>query len=426
MRGASAALVSRGGARFLGLAFLVVLAREQSEHTFAAYNYLLGLAAAVGVITDAGVAMVAGREVARGDLPLSAAYRAAAPTQLATSLLAALGVAGLALVANGPGSTHAAIFWTAAFIFGNGLFNLQADLLRGAGRPWVEASLQMSAAVTQVILGVLVVSQGYGLSALMAVLTLKQVLVVAAAQIWLPRPWRSELGRSLWRKFFRQGLWLGGASTFSTLAVRVGPVVLGNVATTAEIGRFAVASRYLETILTLCITAGFGVLPALAQRARAGHAAFQRSLRRIMLYGVAGTAALAVPLVIVVPAFTTAVFGSRYSAAGGPAQLFVAAMPVVAAMYLAWYGLLAQRRERRILSWTVVGLAVAAGGCAWIAVHPTAVAAAETLVAALAVMAIGLAGDVLRGRGGLDPSGSAADVDGEGGRARAEISAARG
>src|SRR6202162_4756817 len=80
--GASVALLSRIAARALGVGFVVLLAHRQSTRTFASYSYLLVLASTVSVITDAGVGLVANREVAGGRLATAVAYRAALAPQV--------------------------------------------------------------------------------------------------------------------------------------------------------------------------------------------------------------------------------------------------------------------------------------------------------------------------------------------------------
>src|SRR5688572_4667083 len=86
--GLLSALVSRALARGLTLAFAVVLARAVEPSLFASYSYLLVLGAAVSLVTESGIALVAGREVASGAHGVADVHRAGSPVVLATSLLA--------------------------------------------------------------------------------------------------------------------------------------------------------------------------------------------------------------------------------------------------------------------------------------------------------------------------------------------------
>jgi len=384
--GASVALLSRIAARALGVGFVVLLAHRQSTRTFASYSYLLVLASTVSVITDAGVGLVANREVAGGRLATAVAYRAALPTQLSTSALAGAGVVLVGALLPGPVIGHWAVLWTAVFIFVNGLFDGQAELLRGSGRPWVEATLQLLAAVLQVGLGVAVVFGGYGLAALMAVLAIKQALVVALAQLWLPAP-LGPREPGLWRSFLRRGVWLGTASTLAVIAGRTAPLVLGNVGGTTQIAHFAVASRYLELATMICATAAFGLLPSMARRAARDADAQRRFLRRLLLLALVASVALTALLEPIVPWLTVAVFGARYRGAVASSQVFVALLPVLALSSLAWYALIAERLERRVTVAAGLGAAVAGVAAVWIVLHPTAVVAAAATATGVGVTA---------------------------------------
>ena len=386
--GASLALCSRLGARVMALGFLIVLAHRQSLRTFASYNYLLVLASTVSVILDTGVGLVANREVASGRLDVAAAYRAALPTQLATSASAAVGVGVLGVLLPGPVIGYSAVLWTALFIFMIGLFDGQAELLRGAGRPWVEAGLQLFAAALQLGLGLAVVLGGYGLAALMAVLAIKQALVVVLAQLWLPAPRSGGGDRGLWRAFLRRGLWLGAATTFSVIAGRAAQLALGNLGSATQVAHFAVATRYLELATMLCATVAFGLLPSMAERARRSPELQRRFLRRLLAIAFAASVALAAVALPLVPWLTVAVFGARYRGAVGASEVFVACLPVLVLSNLAWYALIAEGRERRVALAASVGAGVGGLAVVWIALHPTALAAAGATVAGLAATAV--------------------------------------
>jgi O-antigen/teichoic acid export membrane protein len=393
--GASLALLSRLGARAMALGFLIVLAHHQSIRTFASYNYLLVLASTVGVILDTGVGLVANREVAGGRLDLASAYRAALPTQVATSALAAAAVAVLGLLLPGPVTHYWAVLWTAIFIFFIGLFDGQAELLRGAGRPWVEASLQLLAAILQVGLGVAVILSGLGLAALMAVLALKQALVVGIAQLWLPTPRRGR-DPELWRVFLRRGLWLGAATTFGVIAGRSAQLALGNLASPIQVARFAVATRYLDLATMLCATAAFGLLPAMADRATCAPLLQRQFLRRLLVGAPAAALALAALLAPIVPWLTVTIFGERYRGAVPASEIFVACLPLLMLSSIAWYALIAERRERWVTLAAGVGAAIGGVAVVWIALRPTALAAAGATVVGLTATALLLLGSLRR------------------------------
>ncbi len=256
----------------------------------------------------------------------------------------------------------------------------------GQGDPGWRPVCQLLAAVLQVGLGVVVVFGGYGLAALMAVLAIKQAVVVALAQLWLPAPWGpGEPG--LWRAFLRRGVWLGTASTLAVVAGRTAPLVLGNVGSTTQIAHFAVASRYLELATMICATAAFGLLPSMAQRAAHDAEAQRKFLRRLLVLALAASVALAALLETVIPWLTVVVFGARYRGAVASSQVFVALLPVLTLSSLAWFALIAERLEHRVTVAAGLGAAVAGVAAIWIVAHPTALVAAAATAASLGATA---------------------------------------
>ncbi|MEA2481095.1 MAG: hypothetical protein QOJ07_3017 [Thermoleophilaceae bacterium] len=400
-RGALAAIASRVGARVLGLGFIVVLAREGSTTEFAAYSYLLAIAATAGLVADLGVALIAGREVARGHVDVATAYRAGAFAVAATSVIAATAAGLFGLVDNGPGTGGWPLFWLTIFLLTNGLFNFQAELLRASGRPWVEAGLQTLVSALWLASGTTIVALGLGFSALMAAFALKQLIVMALAQRWLPLPWHGTPSPELWKLFIRRGLWLSAATTFLAIVLRFAPVVLGNVGSTEQLAVYSVATRFLDISVMVCQTAGFGLLPSMSQRSADNPAAARAFMRRAQAIGV-GAALVVTPLVVLVmPTVVTAIFGQRYAAAGGVAQVLVGLQPLLIGLYLAWYALVAQQRERAVTVAAAVGSVAALAGAAWVIYRKDAYAAAEATAFGLAVTAVAATGLLVFGRPAL-------------------------
>jgi O-antigen/teichoic acid export membrane protein len=354
-RGLSAAVFSRFLARALGLVFAVVVARSATQSTFASYSYLLVLAALVSMVTESGVSLVASREVAQRSLSVVDAYRAGLPVVVGMSVVTALLVYAFGLVDNGPGTYGWPLFWTSAFIGVNVLFNFQAGLLRAQGMPWLEAGLQMLASLAMVVGGILVLAADWGLAALMAILLAKQLIVVGLAQIWLPLPHRGEAARERSLDLLRRGLWLGAATACAGILLRAGYVALGNVGDDAEVATYSVAARILEVVVLIGQTVGYGLLPAMAERSATGGLG---SYRRKFVRGLA-VLVVGVPVaVLLTPPAVRLAFGSQYDGAATAAQIYCGAIPVVLALYLAWYALVAIGREREVLRGAAFGAVV--------------------------------------------------------------------
>jgi O-antigen/teichoic acid export membrane protein len=392
--GSVAAVGSRVVGRVLGLGFVVLLARRQSPLIFAEYNYLLILSAALTVITDAGVAAVAGREVARGAAELGAAYRAAFVVQLVTGLVGAVAVVGLGLVVPGPDRDLGALLLLGVLVAANSIFNLQAELLRGAGRPIIEGGIQLLAGLLQLGVGAAVLYAGGGLVGVFAALAAKQLVVVVLCQAWLPAPWSAQRDAQLSRVVFRRGLWLGGATTLATVIWRFGALVIGNVGSVAALADFAVSSRYLEVSAMISQTLGIGMLPALARRSTSSPHGIRRFTVRIAVILTVLTSLLTVPAVLFTGPITTAVFGGRYRSAVVASQVLVGVTPLVVLHYVLWYALVAERLERWVTIAAAAGATAALATIAWVVLRPTAtvtaIATAIAIAVATAVLCLGL------------------------------------
>jgi O-antigen/teichoic acid export membrane protein len=382
IHGATAALGSRLATKALGLVLLVIIARRLGPGGFASYSYLLVLASAVIVITDSGVAAVAARAIASGDADVGRAYRAAGATQLATTLVGAAVVAGAGVVARGPGFTDGALAWTTGVVLANGVFNLQAEVLRGAARPWAEAALQLVCTVLQIAGSLAVLARHGGVGGLMAVLALTTLATAGLAQLALPWPTRSAPDPTLRWTLFRQGIWLGVGTTLMAVMWRLPQLIFGNAASIPAVADFAVATRYLETGTMLCYTAAIGIFPALSRRSVTEPGAMTALIRRLLAGCVAFGALVAAPGVVLVHLVTVPVFGRQYAGAVPVASIFVGAAPLILLFHMAWYALVVQHRERTVMIGSAAGAAAAALGGAVVVVHASATtAAAVTLIA---------------------------------------------
>lgn len=394
-RGPAAVLGSRLFGKALSFAFIVVLVRSVGEEDVAAYSYLVALALTFSILSDTGVAVIAGRDVARGDVGLAAAYRAGLAAVLAGCAVGALAVAAFGLVDSGPGSGGAALAMTAVFVAVNGVFNFQCDLLRGDGRLGLEAGLQTVGGTLFVLVGTAVVLAGGGLALLMAAFAVKEMAMVALTQRFLPSPARAPRTPGLGWRLLRAGILVSLATTCLAIVLRATLVVLSNVAGVGESARYSVAYRFAEIAFMVAQVLGIALLPALSARYAADRADGRRfALRLLVMCG--GALLLVTPLLVwATPPVLTAVFGEQYAGAGDAARVLVGMLPLLMVLMLAWNALIADRREGPLLAAGVAGVAAVGLGTLWIAHHQTGLAAAETAVAAFAAMTVVCLGALL-------------------------------
>ena len=395
--GALATLASRMIGKGLSFGFIVVLARTVSPQQFASYSYLVALALTFSLLCDSGVAVVAGRDVARGDLGLGAAYRGGFSTVLAAGSIGALLVAAFGVVASGPGIPPMALVFTAAFVLVSNVSNFQADLIRGSGRLGLEAGLQVVGGVLFVVVGTVIVISGLGLVALMAAFTFKEILMVGISQLALP--WLRSAPRTpgLWRQLLRAGIVMSAATTCLALLARASLLVLSNVASATETAHYAAAFRFGEISIFACVTLGFGLLPAMSDRYSKDRAAGARLALRLTGLTVGVALVITPPLVLITPWVVTAVFGPAYAGAGSSAEILVAMLPLLMLLALSWNALLADRRERSVLIAALAGVAAACVSSTWIVADPNVRTAALSAVISFGAVAVVCAWSMLRG-----------------------------
>ena len=386
--GALATMCSRLIGKGLSFGFIVILVREVSQTDFASYSYLVALALTFSLLSDSGVSVIAGRDVARGDLGLAAAYRGGLTTVMGAGVLGALAVAAFGAVASGPGIPPLALVFTAAFVLVANVGNFQCDLLRGAGRLGLEGALQIVGGVLFVVTGTVIVVSGLGLVALMAAFTLKELVMLCIVQLALPSPRSAPPMPGLGRSLLRVGILMSIATTCLAILARTSLIVLSNVASARETAHYAAAFRFGEIALMVCHTLGLGLLPYMSKRYAVDRTEGARLALRLTAVCV-GAALLVTPLlVLVTPTVVTFVFGSEYAGATVPAEILVGMLPILMLLILTWNALLADRRERPVLVAAIAGVVAAGGSALWIVHQGTGRAAAFSAVASFAAVAL--------------------------------------
>ena len=385
--GALATMCSRLVGKGLSFGFIVILVREVSTTDFASYSYLVALALTFSLLSDSGVSVVAGRDVARGDLGLAAAYRGGLTTVMGAGVVGALAVAAFGAVASGPGIPPLALVFTAAFVLVANVANFQCDLLRGAGRLGLEGALQIVGGVLFVVTGTVIVMSGLGLVALMAAFTIKELIMVGIVQLALPSPRSAPHMPGLGRSLLRVGILMSIATTCLAILARTSLIVLSNVAPAAVTAHYAAAFRFGEIALMVCHTLGLGLLPYMSRRYAVDRAAGARFSLRVIAVCVGGALLVTPLLVLVTPTVVTFVFGAEYAGASVPAEILVGMLPILMLLILSWNALLADRRERSVLVASLAGVVAAGASATWIVSQADGRAAALSALVSFAAVA---------------------------------------
>jgi O-antigen/teichoic acid export membrane protein len=384
----SVTLISRGFAKSAQIIFLVVAARLLTVEEFATYSYMLVLATVFSFVSEIGVPIVAGRDVSAGRARPGDLYAAALPVVVVSAGVAALLVPLFTAVDSGPGSTLVPALLVATFVLFNRLFEFQATILRGVGRFNVEAAIQAGGAVIVIAGGTAATAAGLGVSAVLAVLCVKEGLSGLLAYAVL----REDLTRSAgpppirWRQLLRTGIRLSLAGLALVLVMRLPLVVLGNSGTARQVALFSAAQRFADAAWLLAATAGVSLLPGIAYLARADRPRARRLVRRVLLAAGAAAAVLALAAQPLAEPAMRLLFGSGYSSGGTILQIILAGLPAYVALGISWNAIVAIDGEPRLLNVGLAGIFVAVIAAALL-VPSGATGAAWAFVISLYVMA---------------------------------------
>jgi O-antigen/teichoic acid export membrane protein len=396
--GVAAALISRIFGRVVGIILVVVLARVSDPTTVALYGFLLGTVTLMASVTDLGVASLAGRDVAAKVAAAPEALRSALGPQ-ALSTAVAVVLTCLVAVLAGPADVDASVLVPCSvFVVANSMFNLWAEVLRGAGRVVLEGLLQGVSAVLLVTAGSLAVLAGAGIVPLLWIVAGKELAVLAVAALWL-RPRAGDGPGPSFGALVRRSLWLAVAGTALVLLWRQGTLLVSAMASTRALADYVVATRLLDASVTIAHTLGIGLFPGIAALAAGAPEAARRHIRRYLVGVVGLSVPLAVLGAVLADPVTTAVFGDQWQSAVPAVRVLALTTPVILLGYLLWFALLAEGQERWLCAGAVAAAVTSVGVTAvLLGVTPDAAAGAWGTGAGAVVIALVLSARILATR----------------------------
>jgi O-antigen/teichoic acid export membrane protein len=324
---AAAGLTGRGAVLLLGLASVAITTRYLGPEAYGRVALAFSLCGLVGVVADAGLTIVAVREIARRPERATAVLGATLLLR-ARLTLAAVGTAVLlalalpydrdvrlaVVVACAPlalglaGSAFVAVLqaelqgWRAA----------RADV---AGRA---AALAAVAAVAALDLGFLAVVGAAGVGAAVSL-----ALTARAVRALLPAPPASD--RALARTLLRAALPLGVVLAVNEAYLRADALIISLSRPFEELGSYGLAWRVSELVATAPAVLLVALFPVLSRYEAAGDARLRATVQTAAdALVLAGTAA-AVGGALVAPELAEALGGEPFRAAATPLRILLAA-----------------------------------------------------------------------------------------------------
>ena len=293
----------------LNFSLFWLLSHRLSTEALGGFSVLMNLFLLVQLLPLLGLSMPLIRRAASEREQLGA--------EMSNAFALALPVAGLiALVLVAVGHWHYPPELFLPFLL------LAATLLPGAWTLVAECSLlglermtdiarvQCAEVLARVLLSVLVVELGYGLTGVFAVLLLLR-LVVAGVYLrlpGLPRPQRALLSRDILRRNLKEVPMFFGIAVLAALSARLDVLVLSRVQGLAEVGVYASAARLYDAALMLPTVAALTMMPTLARLFTQEPAQFRSLLRQAL----SGSLAVGAVVALAVAALSPWVIGWLY------------------------------------------------------------------------------------------------------------------
>jgi len=408
----------QGAAQLLNLAALVVVARAVGGHWFGVLQVAAVTSAYVLLAAEAGLFTLGVRDLARLDLdgsgnlcdPAAARDLVARRTGLLLLLALAAGLLGAVLLPwFGAPRQDPRLLWL--YLAGVLPQALMADwVVLGLGRPgWAAAARIVrslaSALLVLAVFGSADAGAGAGLRpwaplAYVAGFFAGNLVAAAGAAralgggAGLRLPARGDARGDL-----SAAVPIGAANLLRRVLFNIDLVVLGLLATPAEAGNYAAASRSAFVLVTVTESSLGAVLPRLARLRSQGLAAYRRGVRRVAARAALGFAALAAAGALFGGALVRRLFGEEFAGTAAVFAVLVVGYAALATALLLHESLVAEDRQSAGLPPLAAAAALAAAGAAVAAPLGGATGVAWAVAAAHLVYAAWLAALALAPRG---------------------------
>jgi len=300
-----ALLVGNVGGTALAFALSVLIGRVLGQTGLGIYATVLAWIFPLTLIVDFGLGSLITRDVAQ-DEALNAPY-------LHTSTLVRLYIGSaltLALLVGAPFLSDDPVVVvglrvSAPLLLIEPFFGAFTAVFRARQIMWPIAWLNIGMLVPQVVLTIAAFAVGMDIQAALAINVITSAARLVAAWVIYRRnfvSWATHASPLQLAPLLRKAWPFALAAILAALQARVGILLLERLATTADVGYFAAASRFVEAgrmIPNAFFGALFPTLAALAALPEDFHATFMRAMRGLLVFGLAmgvGVYLLAAPV----------------------------------------------------------------------------------------------------------------------------------
>lgn len=351
----------------LGTASFALMTRDLGASRFGDVTLAIAFVTIVFMVADAGISMVATRDLARVE-DEQARNEAAAATVTLSLLLYGLSSAvalGVALLIFG-NSRHVLVLESIGVLLAVGLtspFTTVGSALAAAGhRQYRIAAAQIASSVCIVVaMTVAVLSRAPAYALVIAYGT--GSIVSAAALMVLPRDARigMRVERSQWKATLGESLPMLAVTSINNFYAKVDVIILAAFTSSVAVGRYGLAYKVVDATIAI---PGLFTLVAQPQMVRAHSKACD--FDRVMGAWMSAMCAIAVPVGVILirfaPGAATILGGNSFVKSGGAIRVLMVAVLLTFPTAVLSAGLLALGRQRRLIYTTSAALVTNVAG----------------------------------------------------------------
>lgn len=360
IRGGAVRGAAYGGGMLLGAIGSVFLLRHLGVVAFGEYVTVMALIGIVAGVTDAGLTVVATRELAvRDPNDRDRLTRSIVGIRFAVTPVAVLLAVAFAAAA---GYDETLVAGTAFAGAGLILTNAHASMILPLGVELRNVRLAVAEFLRQAISVIGIVALAIAGAALLPFFVVQIVvgaLLIALTPLLLGRslPW-PRFDRDDWRLLLRETLPLAAAFVIGILYFRILVLMTSLLSTEQETGYFATSFRILELLAGIPLLLAGVVLPVVSAVAREDRRRLQYVLRRMTEVGLIAGIAIALLVAVAAEPVIVALGGDEYRGAAPMLRIQAFALVGIFVAQAATAGLVALRRQAAITLATAIGLLV--------------------------------------------------------------------
>lgn len=353
--------------RFLTLLYVMLVARALAPDGFGRLMTVSAYLTILGAVTDFGVTVIAVRDVAR-DPDLARAYLRGALVLRSAMAGAALLVLGLVGLLAGYAADQAQLLWVGGLsllpMAVTGAFTVILTAREQIARV---ASLSTLGAFVMLVSAWPVLTAGWGVTGLLAVLVLVNTLQASLAAGWVLGSLRPVAagGERAWRAawWLLRRAWPYGCFTILTMVyLRVATIVLSTDGGPEAVGVYNAAFKLVEALTALPLALMGGLFPLMAAQSRQGitgplgdtYRSAVRVLGVLALPVGVGLTILAVPVIALV-------YGARYEGAAPVLRILVWGLVLLYLNAPVGHVIFSSDQGRRYLPWALANTGVYVG-----------------------------------------------------------------